>query len=57
MASAFLVAQEQILGLGTRQLRHQALGFLDCHHRWMGMTRRRYAVLAQEGIEIQPRTS
>ena len=57
MARTFLVAQEQVLGLGARQLRHQALGLLDRHHRRVRVARRRYPVLAQEGVEIHPRTS
>ena len=57
MPSALLVAQEQVLRLGTGELRHEPLRLLDRHHRRVRMAGRDDAVVAQEGLEIHQRTS
>ncbi len=52
MARAFLVAQEQILGFGSGQRRHETLGFLDRHHRGMLDAGNRDAVLRQKTLDV-----
>src|SRR5262245_45419747 len=56
MALPLLVAQEQVLRLGARQLWHEPQRLLDCHHRRMLVARGGDAVLAQERFHVHSNT-
>jgi hypothetical protein len=56
MAPSFLVAQEQVLGLGARELRHEPLRLLHGHHGRMLVARGVDAMLPQEFGKVHQRS-
>jgi hypothetical protein len=52
MPRALLVAEEQVLGLGARQRRHESLRFLDRHHRRVLDALGVDGMRPQEGVEL-----